>query len=436
MPHITRRSFINRSLAGAAALTAAARTVRAAPRASERIRVGLIGCGGIGRELLKTFLVHDDVVFPVLCDVDDGMIAQAAGILRERELPAADVVRDYRDMLDRDDIDAVVVATPDHWHALQTIHACQAGKDVYCEKPLATSVAESRVMRDVARKHGRIVQMGTHWRSGSHYAAAIDYVHSGRLGRIRQVKCFAYLNWAGDAGRTNDAPVPDGVDYDLWLGPAPKRPFNPARFHFRFRWFWDYAGGLMTDWGVHLINLAMWGMKHPQPLRIHSGGGKYKLVDDLSETPDTQTTVYDFPDFSLTWEHYARGNPGIMGRDHAVVFHGDDGVLTLHGHGWEVAPESGEKAIRVPAETHPGGPDPRPAHARNLLDCMRSREAPVQHIDVSHDVTTLALLGNVAYRAQQTVQWDAGAERATNDVDDHINRFLSKPYRAPWKLPG
>jgi predicted dehydrogenase len=376
------------------------------------------------------------VVIPVLCDVDDGMIASAAKELHELGQPDAEKVKDFRRVMDRKDIDAVIVATPDHWHALNTIHACQAGKDVYCEKPLATSVAESRALLETARRHERIVQMGTQWRSGPHYGDAINYVHSGRLGRIRQVRCWAYLVWAGDAGRHPDADVPAGVDYDMWLGPAPERPFNRGRFHFSFRWFWDYAGGLMTDWGVHLINLALWGMKHPQPLRIMSGGGKYKLVDDMSETPDTQSAVYEFPDFMLTWEHYARGNHGFLGREHGVAFHGTDGVLVLDGHGWEVMPEAGDKEEKVPREKHSGGPDGRQYHTRNFLDCMRSRQQPVENAEVAHYVSTVALLGNVALRSGQTIQWNPTTERATNDADNNINRFLSKPYRSPWKLPS
>ncbi len=445
MSGMTRRGFLNKSLASVGTLGAAGSAARAAGPwtalaasssavlgANEKIRVALIGCGGMGRGDLLTFLKYDDVDCPLICDVDDAQIGEAAKAVEEARGARPEAVKDFRAIMDRKDIDACLVATPDHWHALPTIHACQAGKDVYVEKPLATSIGEGRAMLDAARKHKRVVQMGTQWRSAPHFGEAVEYVKSGKLGRIRQVRCWAYLTWAGDAGNTPDGPPPAGVDYDTWLGPAPERPFNPARFHFKFRWFWDYAGGLMTDWGVHLLNIAMWAMDAKPPRRVACVGGKYKLVDDLSETPDTQIASYAFDDFNLTWEHQARGGHGCEGREHGVMFYGTDEIVIIDVKGWEVA--SPHKHGCEPEQRHKGGSDGRPEHVRNFLDCMRSRRPTVEDVEIGHRVSTVAHLGNVALRTGKTITWDADRERVVGD--DDANRWLTRDYRKPWSLPS
>jgi predicted dehydrogenase len=245
MQPTSRRKFVWMS---SLACLARARSVSAA----EKIRVGLIGCGGISRADLTAFLSYPEVECPVVCDVDDAQLAKGIALVEKLRGRHPDTVKDFRRVIERKDVDVVLVCTPDHWHALPTVLACQEGKDVYVEKPLATTVAEGRAMVEAARRHGRVVQMGTQWRSGPHYQEAIEFVQSGKLGKIRQVRAWAYLDWVGGIGNPPDRDPPAGVDYDFWLGPAPLRPFNPNRFHFNFRWFWDYAGGLMTDWGVHL----------------------------------------------------------------------------------------------------------------------------------------------------------------------------------------
>ncbi|MBN1342491.1 MAG: Gfo/Idh/MocA family oxidoreductase [Phycisphaerae bacterium] len=441
MTRMTRRRFLGQSLASVGSTASVARAGARSSTlgglatgvlgANEKIRVALVGSGGMGRGDMATFLQFDDVDCPVVCDVDEAMIAKGIEAIEKKRSKRPEAVKDFRRVMDRKDVDAVLVGTPDHWHALPTIHACQAGKDVYVEKPLATSVAEELAMVAAARKHERVVQMGTQWRSGEHFGQAVEYVHSGKLGKIRQVRCWAYLTWAGDAGKTQDCAAPKGVDYDLWLGPAPKRPFNPARFHFKWRWFWDYAGGLMTDWGVHLINLAMWGMQAKGPTRVNCAGGKYKLVDDLSETPDTQCATYDFPDFMLIWEHHTRGGFGPEGREHGVAFWGTEAKLVLDRHGWEVIPLDVKK---LPAEKHTARDNSRPAHVRDFLDCIRSRKRPVEDVEIGHRVSTIAHLGNVALRSGRSIRWDAEHERVIGD--EEAAKWMSRPYRAPWKLPG
>jgi predicted dehydrogenase len=360
------------------------------------------------------------------------MLAKTSERLQKlgRKAPAA--VKDYRRVIDDKSVDVCLICTPDHWHALPAIAAFQAGKDAYVEKPLAVSVNESKAVRDAAKRYNRIAQMGTHWRSGTHYAEAVEMVRSGKLGKVRQVRCFAYLDWIGDIGNPPDGQPPAGVDYDMWLGPAPKRPFNPSRFHFNFRWFFDYAGGLMTDWGVHLINIALWAMGPEWPKSVISSGGKYQLKDN-SETPDTQITVYDFPSYTLIWEHQVQCGLGPDRREHAVVWTGSDATLILDQQGWELIAEPKKRSSVVEMRRRmSAGENVRAAHARNFLDCVKSRQAPVENLDVGHHVSSVAMLGNIALRTKSRIEWDAAAGKVIGN--DAANALLEKPYRAPWKL--
>jgi predicted dehydrogenase len=324
----------------------------------------------------------------------------------------------------------VLVATPDHWHALPTVFACQAGKDVYVEKPLAKSIDEGRAMLEAAQRHQRIVQMGTQWRSGAHFTAAVDFIKSGKLGKIGIVRGWVYLDWISGIGRPADSAPPAGVDYDLWLGPAPKRPFNPNRFHFNFRWFWDYAGGLMTDWGVHLINVMLWAMGPDHPKTVSSTGGIF-VLDDNRETPDTQATLYEFPGYTLIWEHRVGSNNGPWKKDWGILFNGSEGTLLIHKDGWDVLPE--RKSTSLQAEQHPAGSDERFPHVQNFLDCVRSRQQPVENMAVAHQVSSVAHLGNIALRTGHKIAWDPVQERIVGDLE--ADRLVGVKYRHPWKLP-
>ena len=424
MTRLSRRTFL-----GSSAL--ALSTTRAAP--SDRIRIGLIGCGGMGRGDLAAFLANPDVDCPLICDLDDAQIARAIPVVEKLRNQRPDTVKDFRRVIERKDVDVCVVATPDHWHALPTVYACQAGKDVYVEKPLATSIAEGRAMLEAAKRHQRVVQMGTQWRSGAHYREAVEFVQSGKLGKIRQVRAWAYLDWVGGIGHPADRQPPAGVDYDMWLGPAPQRPFNPNRFHFNFRWFWDYAGGLMTDWGVHLLNLALWAMGPEPPRTVASSGGKY-VVDDNSETPDSQIAVYDFPTYTLIWEHQMLGGLGLGGRPHGLSFSGSEGTLILDARGWEVTPEAKKSLGTFKRTINPEDrtADGRPAHIRNFLDCVRSRQAPVTNLEVGHFVSTVSHLGNLALRTGSKIVWDARQERVVGEPQ--ADPLVARAYRKPWSL--
>lgn len=441
-----RRNFLLGSAgAGLTASALGAQNAGAASNvagANDRIRVALIGCGGMGSGDLRDFLKIKNTECVALCDPDDRQAAKAAKNVVEpvHSTSGLFTTRDFRKVLDMKELDAVIVATPDHWHALPTIMACQAGKDVYVEKPLSLSIGEGRVMVNAARKYSRVVQMGTQQRSAPHYNAAIEFVKSGKLGKIRMVRAWAYLDWKGELPVLPDTDAPPEVDYDMWLGPAPKRPFNENRFHFTFRWFWDYSGGLMTDWGAHMIDVANWGMGIKAPSSAMSAGGKFGYPTDAMETPDTQQVIWEFPDFSMIWEHALGVGRGPEAREHGVEFHGNNGVLVVDRAGWEVYPETDkiDKPVReykmegVPRQSA-GNEDYHLTHVRNFVDCMRTRERPHSDVEIGHNSMIACHLGNMAYRFHRGIKWDVENERIIGDPE--AQAMVTRGYRAPWKLP-
>jgi len=439
MNQISRRTFLRKSVSAAGltplALTGVAlpfvRSVRAAePGVNDKIRLGLIGSGGMGQGDLECFFLNPEVDCVVVCDVDDAHVAKGVEICEKKRGKKPDTVKDFRRVLDRKDVDVVLVATPDHWHALPTVLACQAGKDVYVEKPLAKTIDEGRAMLEAAGRHNRVVQMGSQWRSCKHILEATDFIRSGKLGKVSIVRGWAYLDWLPSIGKPPDGPVPAGVDYEMWLGPAAQRPFNPNRFHFNFRWFWDYAGGLMTDWGVHLINMMLMAMPLDAPKSAYSCGGKF-VLDDASETPDSQVTVYEFPAYTLIWEHKAGLNNGLYNRSWGVEWSGTEGNIILNDEGWEIRAE--KKQANLDSQKKPGSPDPRPAHVHNFLDCVKSRQQPVLNLGIGHHVSTVAHLGNIAYRTGRKVVWDAANEKVVGD--QQADELVGIKYRSPWNLP-
>jgi len=434
MKRISRRDFIRHSSLAVAATAVAGPCIRSAhagePGPNDKIRLGLIGSGGMGCGDLDCFFGNPEVDCVVICDVDDAHIANGLAVCAKRERKKPETVKDFRRVLDRKDVDVVLVATPDHWHALPTVMACQAGKDVYVEKPLAKTIDEGRAMLTAAQKHNRVVQMGSQWRSCQHIIEAAEFVKSGKLGKLAMVRGWAYLDWLQGVGRPADCPPPPGVNYDMWLGPAPKRPFNPNRFHFKFRWFWDYAGGLMTDWGVHLINMMLMGTGVEWPSTIVSNGGKY-VLDDNTETPDSQVTVFDFPNFMLVWEHKAGLGVGLNGRPWGVSWSGTEGTIILNDAGWELIVE--HRKANLEPEKHKSSGDARPAHVRNFLDCVKSRKQPVLNLELGHHVSTVAHLGNIAFRSGHKIAWDSVNERIVGD--HNADKLVGAKYRKPWHLP-
>ncbi len=429
MAGVSRRTFMKGASVALAASALAASGSRKVS-ANDKIVIGAIGCGGIGKVNLQTFLHHADVDCAVVCDVDERHLAQGAQIVEGARDHAPTMERDFRRVIERNDIDAVLVSTPDHWHALPTIYACQAGQDVYCEKPLGKSIDEGRAMLDAQKANNTVAQMGTHWRSDPHIAQAVKFIQDGKAGKIRFVRAWSYLDWIGGIGNPPDGTPPAEADYDLWLGPAPDRPFNENRFHFNFRWFWDYAGGLMTDWGVHLLNICQWAMGPEVPKRVSSTGGKY-VVEDNSETPDTQVALYEFSDYTLVFEQQMVGGIGPGGKPHGMLFSGSEGTVIITESSWEYIPEptkGGQESVEESFRN-----DPRRDHVRNFLDCVKTREDPAQNFEISHFVSTMALLGNLAYRTGAEVHWDAENERVTNNLE--ADALVACAYRDPWTLP-
>ena len=407
---------------------------------SDKIRMGVIGAKGQGSSNMNSMLKLPEVDFVALCDIDDTVLRNRNSDLKKADRKEASTFKDFRKLLDNKDVDAVIIATPDHWHALPMINACQAGKDVYCEKPVGRSIEECNAMLAAARKYERVVQVGQWQRSHKHWQDAIDFVQSGKLGKIRLVKTWAYQGWMKTIPKKPDSLVPKGVDYDMWLGPATKRPFNENRFHFNFRWFWDYAGGLMTDWGVHIIDMGLAGMKAQGPKSVMASGGIFSGPETAMETPDTLQAIYEFDGYTMIWEHANGINIGPYGRDHGVAFIGNNGTLVVDRGGWEVLAEpnregwaktDGNKMEAVPLTKAEGnGVD---FHTRNFIDCMKSRQKPNCDIAIAQNTALNASLGNIAYRTNSKIFWDAAKQQILNN--EEAQKLTMANYQNGWVLP-
>jgi predicted dehydrogenase len=340
-------------------------------------------------------------------------------------------------MLDDRSIDAVIIATPDHWHALQLTDAMSAGKDAYCEKPLGNSIAECRAMVAAQRRHDRVVQVGQWQRSNQHWADAIAHVHAGGIGRVRKVKAWAYMGWMKNIPPQPDQAPPAGVNYDRWLGPAPLRPFNPNRFHFTWRWYRDYAGGLMTDWGVHLMDIALWGMQAQAPNSVSSLGGAYGYPQSAMETPDTQTAIFDFGNYSVEWEHAVGISRGPFGGgDHGVAFVGETGTLVVDRGKWWVAPEYSDGKPMTPEIPETRAQDNGlERHTANFIACVKDRAVtPACPIESAANTAIVCQMGNVAWKTGRKVHWDAAAGAFKDDAE--ANALIVPRYRAPYRLPA
>ena len=431
-----RRNFI-RTTALATAAFGAFPTILRAGSANEKIVVGLIGCNGMGFSDLVAFLKQPNVECAALCDVDRNVLEKRAAEVEKIQDKKPLLYNDFRELLDNKDIDVVINGTPDHWHALIAIYAMEAGKDLYTEKPLANSIQECNLMVAAQKRYNKVVQVGQWQRSDPHWKSAVDYLHAGNIGRIRSVRAWSYVGWKGSIPVLPDSEVPAGVNYDFWLGPAPKRPFNTNRFHFTFRWYWYYAGGLLADWGVHLLDYALYGMNQYVPKSVMSTGGKYAFPDDAMETPDTCMAVYDFGEFGVLWDHTI----GIYGvnygnRGHGVAFMGEWGTLVVDRNGWEVIPETTSTSAKkdfagMPLQKGKGqGLD---LHVANFLDCLKTRNKPNCDIEIGAHIARISHLGNISYRLGRKVFWDPIKQEFINDTK--ANEMVKAHYRAPWELP-
>lgn len=429
-----RRSFIKTATAAAAATFIpyeAFSIGRQGVSPSDKIRVALIGGNSMGWNDLASFLKNREVECVALCDVDRNVLNRRIDDIVKLGFQKPRLYVDYRKMLESKDIDVVIIGTPDHWHCLMLVDSLEAGKHVYVEKPIGNSIAEINIMQKAVKKHGKLVQVGQWQRSQPHFVDAINFLRSGKLGRIRVCKAWSYVDWKGAVPKVPDSPVPEGVDYDRWLGPAPKRPFNKNRFHFTWRWYWEYAGGLMTDWGVHLIDYILYGMNRSVPASVMAIGGKYAFPDDDMVTPDTMTAVYDFNDFTMIWEHTIGIGLGNWKRPHGMAYTGENGTLVLDRNGWEVFPDK-KRMEAVPLQKNVGvGLD---LHVRNFLDCLQNNTPQKLNagIDIGRNVALVAQMGNIAFRTGEKINWDNAKQQFTSST---ANKLITPTYYNGYTLP-
>jgi predicted dehydrogenase len=397
--------------------------------ANEKIVLGLIGGRNQGRAVAIN-AIKDGAEIKTFCDLDDAILGKVGPQLEESQKKMPGTCKDFRHVLDDKDIDAVIIATPDHWHAIQTILACQAGKDVYIEKPLSQTIHEGQQMRDAARKYKRVVQVGTQRRSAVHIQNAVEFATSGKLGKICTIKAWI-TQLRESIGNPPDGTPPPGVDYDVWLGPAPSRPFNPMRFHYNWRFFWDYGNSELGNQGVHMLDVGMWaiekmrGLNDCLPRRVSANGGIYWL-NDAKEVPDTQIVTYDYGDMMLVWEMQSFQRYHLLeGSTAGTAFYGTEGTMMVDGDGWNVTFKDGSPG--------PSGKDAGGSHTAKFLECIRSRQQPNSDVEIGRMSTTICHLGNISYRLGRDVRFDSKTE--TFGDDEAANAWLTKAYRSPYVLP-
>lgn len=408
---------------------------------SEFIRIGVIGVGGQGVSNMRAMMKNVVAV----CDVDQTHARSAAALVEKANGRRPAVFSDYRRLLEDKSIDAVLVATPDHWHALPSIEACLAGKDVYCEKPLTLFIEEGKALVKAARKNKRIVQCGSQQRSEAKFLTAAEYVRNGRIGKIKRVLVgLVGVNWTKDPLVPDSAPPPE-LDYDLWLGPAPARPYNPQHVHYYFRFFWDYSGGQMTNWGAHHLDITQWalGMDDSGPTEIVGRGDfdpekrfevptafeityKYAngvVVECQSPVPKVAPLIPERKEQAM---EILGGNADFTG----CIFEGEKGLLYVNRGVVRVWPEN---IFETPIHDSDLRLYKSKEHHENWLDCIKSRQLPICDVAIGHRSATVCHLGNIAIRTGRKIQWDPVQETIVGDVA--AAKLTTKEYRAPWKLP-
>jgi predicted dehydrogenase len=449
-----RRDF-TKAMALASAATATATTTAVSQDrvagANDRLRLGFIGLGNRGDQVLDAFLAQPDMEVVALCDIHQPYVEFAAG--KVGGTPKQ--FRDWRRVMDLPDLDAVVISTPDHWHAIQMIAACQAGKDVYVEKPLSLRVAEGRRMVEAARRNNRVVQVGIHRRSSELCRQAAEFVRSGALGKVSVARCFHVQN-EGLVGIGNppDGNPPSSEFWRDWQGPAPEQPYNPNRAFYRFRWFYDYSGGQLTNFGTHYLDFIHWALGHDAPLAVTAMGGRF-AVEDNREVPDTLEVLWQYPGGTLvTFSQFnANGSPACANGSH-IEIRGTKGTLYLYYDRFEVVPESAptlpfprqspldrtvgrtyrESYRKLMEPLTVKGSQATAPHARDFLDCVKDRRRCHCDVETGHRSTTATLLGNIAHQRQAWLAWDAVQERFRND--ESANADLDLEYRAPYDQAG
>jgi predicted dehydrogenase len=421
--------------------------------ASDRVRVGVIGVGAFGTIDLNDFAANKDVEIVAACDVFQPNLDKAVAATGGKARP----YRDYRKLLEDRDVDAVVIATPEHWHALMTIQACEAGKDVYVEKPASHHIRDGRLMVEAARKHNRIVQVGSQQRSGAHFQRVVKYIREGRIGEVRFASCWYHALPPEPRPPVSGAPPPT-LDWDLWLGPAPRMSYEEA-FNVGRRNYWALWGGMLTEWGAHLSDVVLWAMNATGPESVVAAGHRFNKKP--GEIPDTMQVTYTFPNFLFHYSVLSHNSYGLNGDvgaarfgSYGMQFHGTKGTLFVDRAGFRVIPQPlrHEEANQPPpaptsdsrqtgfyytTEVLPEQSDSsiqHGPHVRNFLDCVKSRKRPNADIEAGHRANTMGRLGNIAYRLKRALRWDPAREQVLDDAE--ANRLALGTYRDPWTPRG
>ncbi|MDR2438394.1 MAG: Gfo/Idh/MocA family oxidoreductase [Planctomycetaceae bacterium] len=431
---IPRRDFLSASVLTAVAASFPTPTIFGAEK-NQKYRVALVGCGWWGTNILNAALASKTVEPVALVDVDKRQLETELKNVKDKTGLEPKTFSDFREMLEQTKPDIVINATPDHWHALITIAACKAGAHVYVEKPICHTINEGIAMVKTARETNRTVQVGTHRRVSPHNQAAIEFLKSGKLGKIGHVRTF--VNYSGGTGKiTPDAPIPDGLDWDFWCGPAPLLPYNPRMHPRGFRQFMEFANGQISDWGIHWLDQVLWWAQDEQyPKSVASAGGRF-VLEDNSTWPDTQHVVYQFDKFDLVWEHRLySGNPPEK-HNIGVYFYGTNGVLHLGWlDGWTYYPNGTNKEPTEHGEPKLDKPDDQ--NIANLwtdfIDAIQTGRKPIADIENGHRSTTLALLAVLSLKLGRGIVWDGKNQTIPNDPE--ALKLLSRQYREPWKYP-
>ncbi|GAB4417835.1 MAG: Gfo/Idh/MocA family oxidoreductase [Bryobacter sp.] len=438
---------------GAGALALSALSYSRIQGANERVMLGYIGLGNRGDQVHDGFLEFSDNRTAAICDLKSDYLDLAEQKAKARGHDTPKRYADWRRVVEDKTLDAVVIATPDHWHALQMIAACNAGKDVYVEKPLSLTVLEGRKMVDAAQKNKRVVQVGIHRRSAKFLQDAAAYVQSGELGKITLAQGFHLTNeWPRGLGDAPVGPPPSEAEWDAWLGPAPKVPYNRNRMYYNFRWFYDYSGGQVTNFGVHYIDMLRWCLGKDAPRAVTTMGGKFAMEDNR-EIPDTLQATWDYGDAMISFTQVNANAAPANALKTEMMIRGTKGTMYLHLNRWEVVPEpitdlalpqrtpvdrNTERAYNpskkpvIEARKMEGYPTAQP-HARNFLDCMKTRAKCNCDVLDGHLSTSATLIANIAYKTKSYLEWDAKNERFPNHPA--ANQYLSYKYRAPYQLP-
>ena len=438
---LNRRKFIQKASAsamGAGVLSVLPYEIWDSPVApSDKVNIGLIGCNSQGFWDLKCHLNYSDANCVALCDVDLKVLNERAAEIKNTYNQNPQIYKDFRKMLEQKDIDAVIIGTPDHWHCLQLVYACQAGKDVYVEKPMANSIAECNIMVKASDYYNRIVQVGQQQRSGFVFLESMKMIKDGTIGKLRKVNAWGNFNYGTGSVPVPDSPVPEGVDYDMWLGPAPLRPFNMNRFHGSWRHFWDYGGGLMTDWGVHLLDMGLWAKDLVEaPAKVLTYAANSSTEKKVRDTFDTMTVIYPKRDYVINWDMTAGVQQGPYEKLYGLAFIGEKGTIVTDRNSYQVFPEwdDKKKARKTEPKSFKEGKESHAEHARNFLDSIKSRNKPACPPELGRVAALHAHIPNICARTGEPVLfWDDANSRFTNS--EKANGLVKPEYRAPWTFP-